>query len=219
MKNIIFLKFLFNVFIKVRYRFNGKCRFSFKTILNSKTFLENSVRLGPGHFENSSIGFGTYVASGILSNCTVGRFCSIGHNFSYVGVTHPTDFVSTYPGFYDSLSKPLFSTHSNKKFKEYLLTKNSKAIEIGNDVWIGNNVVCKGGITIGDGAIIGYGSNVTKDVPPYSIVAGNPAKIIRYRFNQDIINTLLLKRWWEWPLEKIKNNRDSFLNINDFIEL
>ena len=90
---------------------------------------------------------------------------------------------------------------------------------ICNDVWIGTNAIILKDVTVGDGAIIGAGSIVTKSVPPYSIVAGNPAKIVKYRFNNDEIEALLKIKWWEWPDHIIEKNIDNFyLPISQFIE-
>lgn len=79
-------------------------------------------------------------------------------------------------------------------------------IEIGNDVWIGTSAVILSGVKIGHGAVVAAGSLVTKNIPPYAIVGGNPAKIIKYRFNEDKIKELLEMNWWDWSEEKIKNN-------------
>ena len=91
---------------------------------------------------------------------------------------------------------------SNSKRAFYLI--------VGNDVWIGAHVLIKGGIRIGDGAVIGMGSVVTKDVPAYAIIGGNPAHLIRYRFEKDVIERLLLSKWWELPLEEIISLREDF---------
>ena len=92
-----------------------------------------------------------------------------------------------------------------------------KVTTIGNDVWIGSKVTIIPGIRISDGAIVAYGSLVTKDVPPYAIVGGVPAKIIKYRFNADIINELIKIKWWDMDDEFIRNNYKLFLDPNSFI--
>jgi len=97
----------------------------------------------------------------------------------------------------------------------------NKRTRIGNDVWIGAGATLLGkggGLTIGDGAIVGAGSVVTKDVPPYAIVGGNPARIIRYRFDEAIIRRLLALKWWDWPVERIMAAKEDFKDVNLFLE-
>jgi hypothetical protein len=93
-------------------------------------------------------------------------------------------------------------------------------IKIGNDVWIGATSTIMSGVTIGDGAVIGAGSTITKDVPPFAIVAGNPGKIVKYRFTEEQIEKLLQIAWWDWGEDKIKENAMSMWspNIDDFIK-
>ena len=125
-----------------------------------------------------------------LLNCDVGAFCSIASKVSVGGVAHPLQFVSTSPAFLshrDSI-KTKFSRH---KYLPELRTT------IGNDVWVGEGAYIKAGVNIGHGAVVGMGSVVTRDVPPYAIVAGNPARIIRMRFDERIIKSLLAMAWWD----------------------
>ena len=134
----------------------------------------------------------------------IGKFCSIacGAKFLFNSANHSLQSLSTYPF-------PIF-------FEEWGLSRehvaeawdNKGDIEIGNDVWIGYEAVILAGVTIGDGAIIGTRAVVTKDVPPYTIVGGVPAKPIRKRFSEDTIAALLELRWWDWPEEQIKANLD-----------
>lgn len=126
----------------------------------------------------------------------IGNFCSIANDvFIFLAGNHNYKKLSTYPFncFGWSNSEPC-------------LSKTNGSVIIGSDVWIGKSVTIMSGINIGDGSIIASNSVVTKDVEPYSIVGGNPAKHIRYRFNVEDINDLLSIKWWEWEDEKIKDN-------------
>lgn len=128
------------------------------------------------------------------SKLTIGKFCSIGKNVNiYLGGEHNTKCISTYP-FNNFLN-------SFKNINQHPFSKGD--VNIGNDVWIGESVTISSGVTIGDGAVIGLNSLVTKDVAPYSIVGGNPAKLIRYRFDESTINSLLNIKWWDKDLNEI----------------
>lgn len=96
--------------------------------------------------------------------------------------------------------------------------RRERKVEIGNDVWLGHNVTVMGNVTIGDGAVIGSGSIVTKDIPPFAIAVGNPAKVIKYRFDEKTIETLKEIAWWDWDNEKIKSAIDDFKDITLFIQ-
>lgn len=129
----------------------------------------------------------------------VGRFCSIacGAKFIFTSANHTQKPLSTY-------AFPLFYEEWGLDKKDITAAWDNKGdIIIGNDVWIGYEAIIMSGVTIGDGAIIGTRALVTKDVPPYTVVGGIPAKTIKKRFSNEIIAELLLLRWWEWPLEKI----------------
>ena len=132
----------------------------------------------------------------------IGKFCSIacGAKFIFNCANHTLKSLSTYtfPLFYEEWDLP--------KSEVAAAWDNKGDIVIGNDVWIGFEAVILAGVKIGDGAIIGARAVVTKDVPPYSIVGGIPAKVIRKRYSPDIIEQLLSLRWWDWTKEKIKRN-------------
>lgn len=185
---------------------------------NNKTQLEGyNIIYGDTNICNTTLGMGTYINSrSNLSNSKIGKFCSIGSNVSCVAATHPISFVSSYPGFYNCGTDIPFGK-AETSFDELLCTEKGYHCEIGNDVWIGNNVLIKGGVSIGDGAIIGMGAVVTKNVPPYAIVVGVPAKIIKYRFDKNTIEKLLEIKWWDWAVETIKERRNDFSDIGIFI--
>ena len=167
----------------------------------------------------SEIGYGTYIGeNSILGNCRIGKYCSIAGNVKVVASTHPTrNFVSTSPMFFSTLKQNGKTYCERNKFNEHLLVQGRSAV-IGNDVWIGDDVTIKGGITIGDGAIVAMDSCVTKDIPPYAIVGGVPAKIIRYRFNEEEIKRLLSLKWWNKPEEWIIQHSNLFVKVDEFLK-
>lgn len=144
------------------------------------------------------------------STLKLGSFCSIADEVTILlGGEHRTDWVTTYP--FSAIIKEAANIVGHPRTKGDVL--------IGNDVWIGRGAVILSGVKIGDGAVIGAGSVVTKDVEPYSIVAGNPAKHIKYRFSKPVIDELLKIEWWKWPEEKISMALPSLMStqIEDFI--
>ncbi len=133
----------------------------------------------------------------------IGSFCSFSTEVKiFLGGEHRTDWVTTYPFNY--------LWESAKEFTGHPATKGD--VVIGNDVWIGHAAIVLSGVTIGDGAVIGARAVVTKDVPPYGIVAGNPAKLIKKRFEDDIIQRLLKISWWNWEDDKIEKYMPLLLN-------
>lgn len=142
-------------------------------------------------------------AANSLSNVEIGSFCSIASYCAIGGGSHPTGFVSSSPVFLKG--KNIFGIH----FAD-LPFNDSKKVRIGNDVWIGEGCFVNDGITIGDGAVVGAHSVVTKDVPPYSIVVGAPARIVRYRFDEDTIEKLMELEWWAWSDDRISHYGELF---------
>lgn len=135
----------------------------------------------------------------------IGRFCSIacGVKFLFTSANHTLKSLSTYPF-------PIFFEEWGLDVENITTTWDNKGdIVIGNDVWIGYEAVIFSGVTIGDGAVIGARAVVTKDVPPYTIVGGVPAKVIRRRFPDETISRLLDLKWWNWPEERIAQNIEA----------
>jgi len=146
-----------------------------------------------------------------INNANIGSFCSIANGVIVGGGMHPIKWVSTSPVFYEGRDsvKAKFSEHRREPVKVTM---------IGHDVWIGQNVIIKQGVNIGTGAIIGMGSVVTKNVSPYSIVAGVPAKIIRKRFDDNTIVELLNTKWWTYDDKKLVKYAKYFTNTEIFLE-
>ena len=147
-----------------------------------------------------------------IVNTEIAAFCSISDHVFIGGAEHPLDWVSTSPVFQNT-------RHSgpSKRFAKFDLPKSKKTI-IGNDVWIGHGVTIKQGVVIGDGAVIGSNALVTKDVMPYAIVGGVPAKTIKYRFPQEVIDRLEEIQWWNLPNERINEVVDLFHIKNPTLE-
>jgi len=132
-------------------------------------------------------------------NLIIKKFCSIGENLTvYMGGHHRKEWITTYP--FGHRYKQTFNQFDGK---EYCVFKGD--VIIGNDVWIGMNVFIMDGVSIGDGAIIAANSHVIKNVEPYSIYGGNPAKLIKYRFSKELINHLLKLQWWDKSIEEINS--------------
>ena len=144
------------------------------------------------------------------SKLVIGNFCSIACNVNiYLGGNHKTDWVTTYP--FGHINQKIFN-----KFDGVGHPSTKGDVIIGNDVWIGANVTIMSGVTIGDGAVIANNSHVVKNVEPYSLVGGNPAKLIKYRFTPEQIEKLLKIKWWYWDDKKI--NKFTPLLCNDNID-
>jgi acetyltransferase-like isoleucine patch superfamily enzyme len=175
------------------------------TKLGKSVFLGDHVVL-----LNSSIGDHSYVnGHASIKNTTIGKFCSIASGVKIVLGAHPTNLISLHPAFY-AVNKPMETFADQQYFNEY------SQVTIGNDVWIGEDAIIPGGITIGDGAVIASRAVVTKDVAPYSVVGGVPARHLKYRFSDDRIAELLRIRWWEQDDKWLRENFKLFLDVETF---
>ncbi|MGR5537570.1 FkbM family methyltransferase [Vibrio campbellii] len=185
---------------------------TFNYLNNRANIIEAPIQLRPGNFDIGFIGANTYLGGGnstVLRNINrIGRYCSIAGNIVSGSIEHPTNFLSTNPlfyghwkdmwpeksSFYDQFDSQV--KECRKRYMQFSDNRYKKGINIGSDVWIGEGVFISSGVTIGDGAIVAARSVVTKDVEPYAIVGGVPARTIRFRFSQEIVRRLLKIKWW-----------------------
>jgi len=201
-------------------------------IYHEYEFSAKSLKIGyMASISNCEFGnYNTLSKDVVLSNVTMGDFSYIGPNskfnnteigkFTCIGLDviaglgiHPSrDFVSIHPIFFSPHCQAQITFASPPYWDEFA------QIKIGNDVWIGARALILGGITIGDGAIIGAGAVVTKDVPDYAVVGGVPAKIMRYRFEIAEINFLKQFRWWDRDIDWLREHANKFNHINSFID-
>jgi acetyltransferase-like isoleucine patch superfamily enzyme len=183
------------------------------TIIQNSSIDKTSAISSGTKFYRSTIGRYSYIGrNNFIIDTAIGNFCSIGPGCNIGGTGHPIDWVSTSPVFHkwENILKKNFSRHEYDIFSETV---------IGNDVWIAANVMIKAGVKISDGSVIGMGSVITKDVGPYEIWAGNPAKMIRKRFDDEIIEKLIKKQWWNWDDVLIEQKAQYFDDVHKFLEL
>ena len=174
----------------------------------------HAVILEGASLNKVQLGSFSYVGcNSTLSNVAVGNYCSIGPSTKIGLARHPSRvFVSTYPAFYSNQNPGCPVSFR----KDTVFDDSVPKTTIGHDVWIGEKVLIPGGIQIGTGAIVAAGAVVVKDVPPYAVVGGNPASLIRHRFSDEQIEVLLASEWWNWSIDKIRTNAEWFVDIEKF---
>lgn len=198
------------VSFKTKWLQRKKCKYKGKGIYIKNSSFEgmNNVFYGSS-IADSQIGYATYINFCCrIIGTKIGRYCSIADHV-YTGFGHhPLSNVSTFPSFfYDTSSQLGFNIGKTKSdYNPYRMAdeKNKYIVDIGNDVWIGSHVLIMDGVKIGSGAVIAAGAVVTKNVPDYAVVAGVPARIIKFRHSSEKISSLLESRWWENDIEELK---------------
>lgn len=183
----------------------------FKAVKNST--IHNSSKVAAGSlFIDSLMGRNSFCGYDcIIVNTSIGGFCSIASNCEIGGASHSIDWVST---------SPVFNENREQISKKYAYHKynTTQTTTIGHDVWIGARALIKAGVSIGTGAVVGMGSVVTKDIPPYEIWAGNPAKLIKKRFEEPIIEGLLNSKWWELDDCDLEKLAVHVRDVNSFLD-
>jgi acetyltransferase-like isoleucine patch superfamily enzyme len=197
----------------------GKSVFlGFSVVLEGNNLISHNTTI-----TNSYMGFGSYLGiDSKIGRTKIGRYTSIGPRVICIFGNHPTkQFVSTHPSFF-SIKEQVGFTYTKKQlfpeFSDPISPGSPYTISIGNDVWIGSDVRILDGVQIGDGAIVAAGSVVTKNIAPYSIVGGVPAKHIKYRFTEPQIIFLKKYKWWEKPQHWIIKNAHLFADIEKFMK-
>ncbi|HAT4204379.1 CatB-related O-acetyltransferase [Clostridium perfringens] len=202
----VFLKNLFSLPLRLF------SKVSIFAIIQSSKINKNSAISSGVKFYRSSIDKYSYIGrNSFIIDTEIGKFCSIAPGCNIGGTGHPIEWVSTSSVFHkwENILKKNFSRHEYDIFSK---------TRIGNDVWIATNSMIKAGVSISDGAIIGMGSVVTKNVGPYEIWAGNPAKCIRKRFDDETIKLLLDMKWWDLSDEDLTEKAKYFNNVNSLVD-
>jgi acetyltransferase-like isoleucine patch superfamily enzyme len=222
MKWNILLNRIYLIYFKWKNQRNGVVFAKGSRISSNDQFEGNNYIAGC--ILDSYVGYGSYISNGsYLKKAKIGRFCSIAPGVRMTAGQHPVDFVSTSPAFHlkrnaagkSYVQEDLFNVKASRDGAGF---SGGYDIIIGNDVWIGQDAMLFPGITVGDGAVIGARALVNKSVPPYSVCAGVPAKVLRYRFTEEQIGKLQEIKWWDKGEAWLYEHAASFSDIEQFLK-
>ncbi len=199
------------IYVKDKIRFKKYVNYNITTKISSNSTFEGANVIGDNTKFCGNMGYGSYICNECSIIGNIGRFTSIAAEVKNAQGVHPigSPYATTSPMFF-SLKKQSGITFAKKQ----LFDEMRAPISIGSDCWIGQRAFFVGGLTIGDGAVVLAGAVVTKDVPPYAIVGGVPAKILKYRYDEETIQFLLEKKWWNMPVEWLKENSALLCDID-----
>lgn len=208
-------------YLYLKIKWHNKLSFPLNCDIAIDSQFEGMNKIYPNTLFRGYLGRGSYIASNSVIRGKIGQFTSIASRCNVVNGIHPYTYpyVSTSPIFISLLKQNGYTFVSQQKMLEHKYANNNYEIVIGNDCWIGEGVTFIAGVTIGDGAVVLAGAVVTKDIPPYAIAGGVPAKIINYRYNKEDIDFLLKFKWWNKDEIWLQNNANLFLDMNLFKKL
>lgn len=198
------------------YRNRSKhVRLETKSQVDITTSFEGYNRIGVNTVFSGKIGYASYIGNNCHIRADIGRYCCIAPHVVTTGGNHPTkDWVSIHPAFFSTQKQCGLTYVSETRYAEA-----SETVKIGNDVWIGDSAIILAGVTIGDGAVVAAGSVVNKNVEPYTIVAGVPARPIKKRFSEEQIENLQKMKWWDKDQSWIQSHVSKFSSIQDFLSI
>lgn len=204
--------------IILKYKWKGKAIFCKGTKIGFHSSFEGMNKIYPNTYFNGSLGLGSYISNDCEITGRIGRFCSIAPHVRMNNGRHPYTYpyATTSPAFFSEM-KQNSDTFSDSTYYEelvYIDKENRTPVIIENDCWIGEGVFITGGVKIGNGAVVLARSVVTKDIPPYAIVGGIPAKVLKYRYTTEDIEFLLKTKWWNNSKEWFRNNWRLLHNID-----
>ena len=210
----------FILYIYHKWNNGNKVKFPFSACMSHRCKCEGMNAIGNKSDYYGSMGRGSYISSDCHISADIGRFSSLGNRISQIVESHPykEPFVSTSPFFFSTKKQTGITFAIKQITEEYRFYDKEReiAFRIGNDCWIGNDICFIGGIQVGDGAVVLSRAIVTKDVPPYAIVGGIPAKIIGYRYDKETIDFLLKVQWWNKDVKWLKKHWELFSDMSIF---
>jgi acetyltransferase-like isoleucine patch superfamily enzyme len=209
------------IYFKIKYR--RKLKFDFNVAININSHFEGMNKIYANTYFSGKLGYGSYIGENNFLMGKIGRFTSIASFVRCNHGRHPMSepFATTCPAFYSLLKQNGNTFIAKQCYEEHVFADKEKKypLIIGSDCWIGEGVFIVGGITIGDGAVVLTHAVVTKNIPPYAIVGGVPAKILKYRYDEETIKFLLDLKWWNKDISWLKSNANLLCNIDKLKEI